>query len=133
MEKGKILIIDDETPVGTALINWLTKEEYEVVFVASGEEGLESIENNQYDAVMLDIRMPSVDGLSVLSKIRETDSKLVIIIMTAFPSDDTIDKALALGAYNYITKPFDMDKISSLIEKAVSYSRVMRATEDQIS
>ena len=121
----KILIIDDQQEVGVTLKEWLAKFGYESVYCPTGQDGLDAIAKDEFSAILLDIKMPGEDGVSILKKIKTADPAAAVILMTAYPSDDTITQALSSGAYDYILKPFNIEKIQFLIERAISYHKLL--------
>jgi len=95
---------------------------YQVNYTLSGRDGLKAItENRNYDVVLVDIKMPGMTGIQVLEKIKKIDPNLVVIVITGFPSFESIRSAMKLGAFDYITKPFDIDEISSVVGKAITF------------
>ena len=128
MAKVTIVIIDDQKEIGDTLVAWLTKLDYDAKAFSSGRSGLDFMAGKDIGAVLLDIKMPEEDGISVLKKIKEADPAAAVILMTAYPSDDTITQALANGAYDYMLKPFNIEKIQFLVERAISYHKLLQAT-----
>ncbi len=115
----KILIVDDELQIRRTLKNYLTLNGYEVVTAGSGPEALEMARHEKLHIVLLDIKMPGMDGLTVLEKLREMDFSIQVIMMTGFSTFDSTLKALEKGATDYILKPFDdLDSLVKLIDLA---------------
>ena len=123
---GKILIVDDEKNIVSSFKKILEDEGHDAFVASSAEEALKTAKSNIMDLVVMDIRMPEMSGLEAFSKFKEIDSKLPIIIMTAFGTTDTAIEAMRLGAYEYIIKPFDIPQMKKLIEKALDAGRLMR-------
>ncbi len=119
MKSTKILIVDDELSVRSSLQEWFMEDGYQVETAASGEEALRKMHAGPYDLILLDIKMPGMDGITLQKKIKEIDPKAIVIIMTAYASVDTAVDALKLGAYDYVTKPFDPDDLSHLVQNAL--------------
>src|SRR5256885_1343964 len=109
--KGKILIVDDELIVRDSLDKWFASEGYTSRPAAGAREALEMIQQMEFDIVLLDIKMPGMDGMELQSRLRQADPGLTIIMMTGYPGVDTAVQALKSGAYDYITKPVDPDEL----------------------
>jgi two-component system, NtrC family, response regulator PilR len=119
MLKEKILVVDDEKSMREFLEIMLRKEDYKVSLAPNGEEVLRIIERDIFDLVLLDIRMPKMDGIAVLKKIKALSPETVVIMITAYASADTAIKAMKEGAYDYITKPFKVEEIKLIIKNAL--------------
>ena len=119
MRKNKILIVDDELSVRNSLTEWFIEDGFLVEAAESAEDALAKMHKGPYDIILLDIKMPGMDGITLQKKIKEIDSEVIIIIMTAYASVDTAVQALKLGAFDYVTKPFDPDDLSNLIGNAL--------------
>jgi DNA-binding NtrC family response regulator len=113
-----ILIIDDDPLIRKTLSSYLSKEGFEVVLAEDGEEGLQKYDECLPDLVILDIRLPDVDGLEVLRKIKEKTENASIIIMTAYDDMKTTVEAIKSGAFEYMVKPLDFVELDLTIEKA---------------
>ena len=119
MLEDKILVVDDEQSMREFLDIMLKKEGYKVSLASNGEEVLKYIDKDIFDLVLLDIRMPKMDGIAVLKKIKSASPETVVIMITAYASADTAIKAMKEGAYDYITKPFKVDEIKLIIKNAI--------------
>jgi two-component system NtrC family response regulator len=115
----KILVIDDDISFRRVLEYNLQEEGYEVVTAASGEEGLRLFDGQGADLVITDMKMPGMDGLQVLKGIRERSPETPVIIITAFGAVDAAVEAMKLGAYDYISKPFNRDELKLVVRKAL--------------
>jgi nitrogen regulation protein NR(I) len=124
---GVILIIDDDYQIRESFEKLLTEEGHEVMTAASGETGLDLLRSVLPDLVLLDLRLPGMSGIETFLAIREIESKLPVIIMTAFGTTETAIEATKLGAFDYILKPFDIPDILKLITQALEASRFMRS------
>lgn len=114
-----VLIVDDE--VGTReSIKMILKNDYEVVLAKDAEEAFVQIKGHSPDVILLDIILPDIDGLKVLEKIKENDPEVVVIMITATKTVKTAVEAMKLGAYDYVTKPFDVDELRLIISRALS-------------
>jgi DNA-binding NtrC family response regulator len=116
--KISILVVDDEESVRDSLNNWFTDDGYFVKSAENAKLALSILESESFDIVLADIKMPGMDGLEMLKRIKALNKEAVVIMMTAFATVDTAVKALKDGAYDYVTKPFDPDDLSHLIRNA---------------
>ena len=114
----KILIIDDELIIRTSCERTLAPKGYMVTSASSGAEGLACLEKEDFSVVLLDFKMPDMDGMEVLKKIHASWPSSRVIIITGYSMVDTAVRALRSGAYNYIEKPFTPDKILSAVKEA---------------
>ena len=124
-----ILIVDDEISVRDSLYNWFTDDGYIVEVAEDAKTALNMLEENSYDIILADIRMPGMDGLEMQRRIRKMNDKAIVIIMTAFASVDSAVQALKDGAYDYITKPFDPDDLSHMIRNATKQLNLSEENE----
>jgi DNA-binding NtrC family response regulator len=114
-----VLIVDDE--VGTReSLRMILKNDYEVLLAKNAEEAFQVVKERSPDVILLDIILPDLDGLKVLEKIKQRDSDMIIIMITATRTVKTAVEAMKLGAYDYITKPFDTDELCLIIHRALS-------------
>jgi len=118
-KKISILIVDDEKSVRDSLCDWFIDDGYHVVTAENGKRALTVLEGECFDIVLADIKMPGMDGLELLKRIKYIKESTVVIVMTAFASVNTAVQALKDGAFDYVTKPFDPDDLSHLIRNAV--------------
>jgi len=125
MKQKKILIIDDDPNVLYAVRMIFEKEGYIVIQADRGQSGIEMFRQNHPDVVFLDVTMPDISGLEVLKKVRE-DSDVPIIVITGYGTMETAIKAVQLGAYEYVTKPLDADKIRLLARRALETLQLKR-------
>jgi DNA-binding NtrC family response regulator len=119
MSKGNILIIDDEDIVRISCKRTLMPEGFEVKTAQNGIEGLKMIEEERFDIVLTDLKMPDIDGIEVLRLIKQRWAETVVIIITGYQTVDSAVKAIKLGAYDYIEKPFTPDGIVSVVYRAL--------------
>ncbi len=117
MPLNRIIVADDEESMRWVLSKALKRKGFSVDLARDGEEALALINANAYDLAILDIKMPGLTGLDLLDKVREMKSDLLVVIMTAEASMKNAIEAMKRGAYDYITKPFDLDVIDAIIEK----------------
>jgi len=112
-----VLVVDDEEVIRDFFIRTLTG--YKVLIASSGEEALNIIKKDRPDLVLLDIKMPGIDGIETLRKIKEFDSSIVVVMLSAFSTLETNITAARLGAYTSIAKPFDLEEMKSIIKVAM--------------
>ncbi len=117
-KKISILIVDDEESVRDSLYSWFTEDGYRVDVAEHAKKALSLLETGSFDIILTDLKMPGMDGLELLQRIKSLNKDSIIIVMTAFASVDTAVKALKEGAFDYVTKPFDPDDLSHLIRNA---------------
>ena len=129
MAKERILIADDEEHMRFLIRELLFKEDYDVVEAEHGRKAVELCKSEDFDLVILDYKMPIMDGLEALSKILEDDPKMLVLIVTAHDSKDLAMEAIRRGAYDYFTKPFDVNEMRIIIRRALE----KRALEDQVT
>jgi len=122
--KANILVVDDEITIRKALERFLTGQGYSVFACDSGEEALRIAENEVVDVALIDLVMPGIGGIELIKKMKEIDSKMVCIVMTAFGTITTAVEAMKAGAYHYLTKPFELDDISSLVTTALEHKNL---------
>jgi DNA-binding NtrC family response regulator len=120
---SRILIVDDEASICYAFREFLTDEGHHVVVAASAEEGLDLAERARPDAVVLDVRLPGMDGLSAIPRFRSLIGNAPIVVMTAFGNLDTAVRAIESGAFDYLVKPFDLDQAATVLSRALKAPR----------
>ncbi len=126
MLREKILLVDDEPALLSYLEEVVREEGFRVTKVNSAQEALAALEEEVYLLVITDLRMPELDGLELLRRIKERDPQLGVIVMTAFASLETAVDALRLGAMDYITKPLHVQEIQDVLRKAVDSIHLKR-------
>jgi excisionase family DNA binding protein len=119
-----ILVVDDEEVIREYFQKVLA--EHKVMTAASGEEALALIRRDRPDLVLLDIRLPGIDGLQTLKRIKEMDKSIAVIMLSAFGDQNTTAQATRLGAYAFLSKPFDLPETKSIIEAASADMRSKR-------
>jgi DNA-binding NtrC family response regulator len=115
----KILVVDDEKIVRESLFHWFEDEGYSVDTAENALDALKQFDKGKYDLILLDMKMPGMSGLELLSKIKEIDKDSIVILITAFASVPTAIQALKEGAYDYVTKPVDPDELNNLVKNAI--------------
>lgn len=126
---NKILIVDDEKNIRLALKQCLLAEKYEVETAVNGLEGYEKILESEYDVILLDMKMPGLNGLEVLHKIRQEGKDVDVIMMTAYGTIEKAVEAMKLGAIDFLSKPFAPEEIRSIVKDVLN--RVI-LTEDKV-
>ena len=111
----KILVVDDEKAICDSLKKFLIMLGHDVTAVQNGKDALEFIRNGKFDIVFLDIRMPEMDGIQVIKEIKKIDERVGIVMTTAVKEDKVALECMKLGAYDYITKPFDLNHMENVI------------------
>ena len=114
-----ILIVDDEKDLCTILSDSLSRDRYRVVTAFNGKMGLQLVKKEKPDLILLDIKMPGMDGIEVLRKIKKMKKEIVVIMFTGYGTLETAREAMKLGAYDYVTKPVDLFLLKSLVEEVL--------------
>ena len=118
--KNTILVVDDEKDICDFFKDFLTEENYRTLTALNGKEGIEITRKEKPDLVLLDIKMPGMDGIAVLERIKKINPEIQVVMITGYGSLKTAREAMKLGAYDYITKPFDLKFIRQVIKDALS-------------
>ncbi len=126
---AKLLAIDDEQAIRESLKEILEYEKYEVDLAAEGEEGLELFRNNKYEAVLLDIKMPSMDGIEVLEKLNNISPDVPVIMISGHGSIDTAVESIKKGAYDFIQKPLDLNRLLVTVKNALEKKDLVKETK----
>ena len=129
MAEARVLVVDDEYLIRWTLQQKMEKAGYEVFVAETGEEGIQKIKEEAPDIVLLDIKMPGMDGYEVLGEAVKIDPGLVVIMITAYEDIGGVVRAMRLGAFDYIIKPFDFDKILISVQKSLETSKLRREVE----
>lgn len=115
MSKGKILVIDDEDIVRISCSRSLVPEGYELKMAKNGPDGLKMLEEEAFDLVLTDLKMPNMDGIEVLGTIKTKWPETDVVIVTGYQTVETAVKAIKLGAFDYIEKPFTPDSLIATV------------------
>jgi len=129
MEKRSVLIVDDDSKITEAIGECLESFNYNLQVVSSGEEAINKIGDPSIALVLLDINLPDISGLDVLTTLKQRNSAVPIVIMTGFVSTDAAIEAMKKGAYEFITKPFDINKLIGIVNKVMKDSPHTRGLE----
>lgn len=123
--KYSILIIDDDKSIRYSLRR-IFEEDYNILTASNGEEGLSLFSHNPVDLIIMDIKMPERSGMEILKDIKEIDPKSLVILMTAYGTTETAIEAMKYGAFDYILKPFSIQRLKELVEKAIAIRKMMK-------
>lgn len=126
---SKILVIDDEKSIRNSLKETLEYEKYQVDLAKDGIEGLKLIKENKYDTILCDVKMPKMDGIEVLEKIHQITSDIPVIMISAYGDIDTAVGAIKKGAYDFIEKPPDLNRLLITIRNAMDKSNLITETK----
>lgn len=119
MSSERILVVDDELFVRELLLEFLSAQGYEVSLADSGEKAVELMQTQPADLVLVDLKMPGINGIEALRQIKKIAPDILAIIMTGYPTIESSIEALRHGAYDYVIKPFKLDDLKSSIERAL--------------
>ena len=130
-EKTKILFVDDEENYCKAFVRAMRPEkQYDIKTALNGQDALDALKKSPADIVITDMKMPQMDGLSLLKEIRNRYPDIFVIVVTGHASVENAVEAMKLGAYDYMTKPFDFNLITMVLEKIAAHARVLRGEDD---
>ena len=136
MAQKTLLVADDDASIRSLLKQLLSDEGFAVLEASTGIEVVDKVKEASPDLVIMDVRMPELDGIEALSRVKATNPKTAVLIMTAFGSSNAAIRAMELGAFDYITKPFELDKISHSVKRVLDYQDLTQEVEvlrDEIS
>ena len=128
MYRHRILIVDDDKLLQKPL-KQIFSDKYDAVTAGSGEEALAIIKVKPFDLILLDIRLPGIDGIETLKAILETNKNILVIMMTAFEDVKTVITSMKMGAFDYLVKPLDMDEIEIIVERALENLNLKKELE----
>jgi DNA-binding NtrC family response regulator len=122
----KILIVDDETITLASLVCVMEKEGYEVVGVSSGPNALKILEEQEFDAVLTDLKMEEVDGFQILKRSKELYPNTEVIMITGYATLEGVVSAMKNGAFHYLAKPFELDEVRKVAKEAIEKVRLKK-------
>jgi DNA-binding NtrC family response regulator len=122
-----ILIVDDEAQICDLLSRVLAKEGYQVRTARSGTEAMHIAKNEPIELTLLDLRLPDIDGIQTLRQLKKIDESIVVIMMTAYGALDTAREAMMWGAYDFITKPVDLEFLNQVIKEGLAEEKAQLA------
>ena len=126
MNKGRLIVVDDESTIRDSLEQWFKQEGYEVMTVADGPSALEEIKNSSWDVAVVDLKMPRMEGMQLMRHLKKIKNAPPVIIMTAYASVDTAVMAMKEGAADYLVKPFSLEEIGVVVNKLVEHQRLIK-------
>lgn len=124
MKDYSILIVDDEDAQRSILKGYLEKKGYKIYSASSGTEGIKTVQNNLIDIVLSDLKMPDKTGLEVLEEVKKINPEISFVILTAYGTIEDAVKAMRLGAFDYISKPVDLDELDLMIERIIEHNNL---------
>jgi two-component system, NtrC family, response regulator AtoC len=125
-ERTRILVVDDEEIVRESLSGWLERDGYTVSTAPDGPTAVSRLQAERWSILLVDMKMPGMDGLQVLEQSRQIQPDATVVIMTAYATVDTAVSAMKLGAFDYLVKPFDPEELSLMIQKIVAQQALVR-------
>ncbi len=131
--KLRVLVIDDDEDICLYLKEFLTREGYRVTTISKPLDALPEIREGRHQIVLLDVRMPEMDGVELLREIRAIDSDICVIIMTAYPSVESAVETMKSDAFDYLRKPFELEQLRAVIQRAVREKGLMIDAEERVS
>jgi putative nucleotidyltransferase with HDIG domain len=132
MENPRILVVDDELGPREAL-RMILRDEYEVVTADNGKQALDYLDVSEFDLVILDIRMPDINGIELLAEVKKKAPETEVVMITAYASVDTATNALRNGALDYLIKPFDCSSVKEVVEKGLSRRTTSTAIRNRLN
>ncbi len=127
-----ILVVDDEKLIRWSLKERLTREGFTVTEAEDGRAAAAALDREAPDLVLLDMRLPDTDGLTILRGVQERYPELPVIVITAYSTVDSAVEAMKLGAYDYLAKPFNMDDLAITVKRALEASALKREVQDHV-
>ncbi len=132
-EKTRVLIVDDDVNFASGLSDILNEMGYDAITVNSGEEALEKVKEVFFDVILMDIKMPVMNGTETYKRIKKINSRTAVIMMTAYSVEDLIKDALKEGAYGVVYKPLDIEKVVKMIEAAKRDGALVMVVDDDLN
>lgn len=116
---GKILVVDDDKQVADLVTEYLSSIGYDAVSAYGGSDALDLIQEDEFHLIITDMRMPGMSGLELLESVKAIDRRIIVILITAFSTIDAAVKAIKEGAFDFISKPFDLDALKEIVDRAM--------------
>ncbi len=131
--KLRVLVIDDDEDICLYLKEFLNREGYRATTVTNPRDALPEIKDGRHQIVLLDMRMPEIDGVGLLREIRAIDSDVCVIIMTAYPSVESAVDTMKADAFDYLRKPFELERLREVIQRAIREKGLLIDAEDRVN
>lgn len=131
--KLRVLVIDDDQEVLTSLTEFLTREGYQVTAVRDPRQALPEVKDGRHQIALLDVRMPELDGVTLLRQIRALDSDLCVIVMTGYPSVESAVDTMKAQAFDYLAKPFEAEQLREVLARAVREKGLVIDPEERVN
>ncbi len=131
--KLRILVIDDDEDICLYLKEFLTREGYRVTTLTKPLDAIPEVREGRHQIVLLDVRMPGIDGVELLREIRTIDSDICVIVMTAYPSVESAVDTMMADAFDYLRKPFELEQLRQVIQRAVRDKGLMIDAEERVN
>ncbi len=131
--KLRVLVVDDDEDICLYLREFLTREGFKVTTVSKPADALMEIREGRHQIVLLDVRLPGVDGVDLLRQVRAIDSDICVIVMTGYPSVQTAVDAMKAAAFDYLQKPFDLQALRAVLERAIREKGLIVDAEERMN
>jgi len=129
VSKGNILVIDDQETMCNLLRDSLSEQGYKITVAQKAKDGLEHVRNSSFNLVITDLKMPEMNGIEIIRRIKKFDIDNMVVVITAYPSFETARQVLRLGAFDYITKPFNLEEIFFIVKRAIEFGHLKAANK----
>ncbi|MBD3232532.1 MAG: response regulator [candidate division Zixibacteria bacterium] len=123
MQDSKILVVDDDLMIRDMLYDFLQEKGYDVVSAADSSSAITAVNSRKFDAIILDFKLPEVDGITLMARVKQKYPKIPIIMITGYPSESSRDQAYQSGAAAFIEKPFKVTKLVATLKRAIRESK----------
>ncbi|HTO55181.1 MAG TPA: response regulator [Myxococcota bacterium] len=131
--KLRVLVVDDDEDICLYLREFLTREGFKVSTVSKPADALLEIREGKHQLVLLDVRLPGVDGVDLLRQVRAIDSDICVIVMTGYPSVQTAVDSMKAAAFDYLQKPFDLQELRAVMERAIREKGLIVDAEERVN